>query len=65
VVYVGSKHGTVYGVSAASGHQVWSAKAGSQILGPNERGGVVIIGMAAGGGLLVVPAGRSLTAFSG
>ena len=63
VVYEGSRSGRVYGVSATSGRQVWSAKAGSEILGPAERGGDVLIGMAVGGGRLVVPEGRSLTAF--
>lgn len=65
VVYIGSSNGRVYGVSATTGHQVWSGKAGSLILGPDEQNADVLIGMAAGGGLLVVPAGRSLTAFSG
>jgi outer membrane protein assembly factor BamB len=65
VVYVGSSDGRVYGVSATTGHQVWSGRAGSQILGPDEQNADVLIGMAAAGGRLVVPAGRSLTAFSG
>ena len=65
VVYVGSSNGTVYAVSATSGHQLWSGKAGSQILPPDEQNADVLIGMAVGGGLLAVPAGRSLTAFSG
>lgn len=65
VVYVASSNGRVYGVSATTGRQVWSEKAGAQILGPDEQNADVLIGMAAAGGLLVVPAGRSLTAFSG
>ena len=65
MVYVGSSNGTVYAVSATSGHQLWSGKAGSQILPPDEQNADVLIGMAVGGGLLAVPAGRSLTAFSG
>lgn len=57
-VFVGSNTGTVYGVSARTGKQVWSGTAGTQIVGPNDE-----IGMAIGGGLLVVPAANVLTAF--
>ena len=63
VVFVGSSNGAVYGVSASSGTQVWTGTAGSTILGPDERNADVLIGMAVGGGLLVVPAGNALTAF--
>ncbi len=65
VVYEGSRSGRVYGVSATSGHQVWSAKAGSVIAASDEQNADVRIGMAVGGGLLVVPAGPALTAFGG
>jgi outer membrane protein assembly factor BamB len=65
VVYEGSRSGRVYGVSATSGHQVWSAKAGSVIVASDEQNADVRIGMAVGGGLLVVPAGPALTAFAG
>ncbi len=63
VVYVGSSDGRVYGVSASSGTQVWSGTAGTSILGPDEQNADVLIGMAVGGGLLVVPAATTLTAF--
>jgi outer membrane protein assembly factor BamB len=65
VVFEGSSNGTVYGVSASTGAQVWSAKAGSRIVGVNESTSVVLVGMAVGDGLLVVPAGTALTAFGG
>ncbi len=65
VVYAGSSDGEVYGVSASSGSQVWAGTAGSAILGPHEDSGNVVIGMAIGGGLLVVPAYTQLTAFGG
>jgi len=65
VVYAGSSDGTVYGVSASSGAQVWTGTAGSVILGPHEFSRNVVIGLATGGGLLVVPAGPQLTAFGG
>jgi outer membrane protein assembly factor BamB len=63
VVYVGGSDGTVYGISASAGTQVWSGTAGSTILGPDEQNADVLIGISVGGGLLVVPAGNALTAF--
>jgi hypothetical protein len=45
--------------------QVWSGKAGSRIVGVDENNPVVLVGMAVGEGLLVVPAGTALTAFGG
>jgi outer membrane protein assembly factor BamB len=63
VVYMGDSDGTVYGVSASSGKQVWSGVAGSTILAPDEQNADVLIGMAVGGGELVVPAGNQLSAF--
>jgi outer membrane protein assembly factor BamB len=62
-VFVGGSNGTVYGVSATTGKRIWSGSAGSQILGPDEQNADVLVGMAIGNGLLVAPAGRSLTAF--
>jgi outer membrane protein assembly factor BamB len=63
VVYVGSSTGTVYGVSVKSHTKIWSATAGSAIVGPDEQNADVLVGMAIGGGLLVVPAANVLTAF--
>src|SRR5262249_45472088 len=63
VVYVGSSTGTVYGVSVKSHTTIWSAAAGSAIVGPDEQNPDVLIGMAIGGGLLAVPAANVLTAF--
>ena len=63
IVFVGSSDGSVYGVGTSSGTKVWSGQAGSAILGPDEQNADVLVGMAAAGGLLVVPAGNALTAF--
>lgn len=62
-VFVGSGNGTVYGVSATTGKRIWSGSAGPEILGPDEQNADVLAGLAIGNGLLVVPAGRSLTGF--
>jgi hypothetical protein len=37
--------------------------AGSTIAGPDEQNADVLVGIAVGGGLLVVPAGNALTGF--
>jgi len=63
VVYVGSNTGTVYGVSVKSHTAIWSATAGTAIVGPDEQNPDVLVGMAIGGGLLAVPAANVLTAF--
>ncbi len=63
IVFVGSSNGTVYGVSAKTGKQVWSAVAGPSIVGPDEQNADVLVGMAVGNGMLVVPAGGELTAY--
>jgi outer membrane protein assembly factor BamB len=64
-VFVGSTTGTVYAVSATTGQQIWSGVAGSVIVGPDEQNADVLVGLAVGDGLLVVPAGNALAAFSG
>src|SRR5215813_436225 len=56
VVFVGGSAGKVYAVSASSGAKLWTGTASS----PNASG---VAPMAVGGGLLVVPAGPTLTAF--
>jgi outer membrane protein assembly factor BamB len=57
VVYALSTTGRVFGVPAASGTKVWRGTIGQATNGP------VLSGIAAGGGLLLVPAGSTLTAF--
>jgi outer membrane protein assembly factor BamB len=65
VVFVGDSTGRVYGIAAGTGHRIWSGVAGSTIIGPDEQNADVLIGLAAGGGLLLVPAGNALSAFGG
>jgi outer membrane protein assembly factor BamB len=62
-VFVGSSGGTVFGISAQTGVEVWSGVAGSTIVGPDEQNADVLVGMAVGGEELVVPAGNELTVF--
>lgn len=59
-VYIRSSRGMIYGLGLDSGEVVWSANAGAQIFlstGP-------VTGLGAGQGLLVVPAGNKLAAYS-
>ena len=64
-VFVGSSTGRVYAVSATTGKQIWTGVAGSVIDGPDEQNADVLVGMAVGDGLLIVPAGNALAAFGG
>ena len=57
VVYALSTSGNVFGVSTASGAKVWKGTVGQATNGP------ILSGLAVGGGLLIVPAGSTLTAF--
>jgi outer membrane protein assembly factor BamB len=62
-VFAGNSTGRVYAVSATTGKQIWTGVAGSVIDGPDEQNADVLVGMAVGDGLLVVPAGNALAAF--
>ena len=59
-VIIGSSSGQIYALDAATGTQLWTANAGAAIYAGS---GNVISGLAAGDGLLVVPAGNTLSAY--
>jgi outer membrane protein assembly factor BamB len=64
-VFVGSSGGTLYALDGATGAQAWTYQLGAAL--PNGAGwgsGMAVSGLAAGDGLLVVPAGTKLTAFT-
>jgi outer membrane protein assembly factor BamB len=64
-VYEGSSSGMLYGLNASSGQVVWSTNVGSGIPGPDEQNLTEpLTGLGAGQGLLVVPAGDQLAAYS-
>jgi outer membrane protein assembly factor BamB len=64
-VYVGSTSGNVYALERSSGQQAWSSNVGAGIEPPNEHAiGWPLTGLGAGEGLLVVPAGHLLVAYS-
>lgn len=63
-VYVGSSSGKLYAVEAATGHQVWSATAGTSIPYVDEQNvSQPLTGFAAGEGILVVPTNNTLVAY--
>ena len=65
-VIAGSSTGTLYALDAATGVQLWAGFLGTAISAPDEQNiSAPLTGIAAGQGLLVVPAGNTLVAFTG
>lgn len=62
-VVIGSYLGTVFALDASNGNVVWSGAAGGQIERPGEQTLDPVVGLGAGEGYLVVPAGNRLTAW--
>ena len=64
-VIVGSWLGRLYGLDAASGREIWSTDVGAPISGADEQNSSEpLAGLAAGQGLIVVPAGKTLSAYA-
>lgn len=64
VVFIGSLSGRLYGLDAVTGLQVWQQNLGAALpAGAGWFAHAPYSGLTAGGGLLMVPAGTSLTAF--
>lgn len=64
-IFVFSDSGNLYGLDAATGNLLWSTNLGGPM--PTGQDGYALMqasGLAAGDGLLVVPAGNRLTAFT-
>jgi outer membrane protein assembly factor BamB len=62
-VFVGSSSGNVYALDATSGTELWSKNLGAAIPAPANAAFYSMTGLAAGDGLLVVPAGNTVNAF--
>lgn len=62
-VFVGSSTGNLYGLNATTGNQLWIQNLGAAIPTAITGPGGIPSGLAAGDGLLVVPAGNTVTAF--
>ena len=63
-VVEGSSSGALYAVDASSGSLVWSTNVGAAIPQPDEQNAGQLTGLGAGQGLLVVPAGTTLSAYA-
>ena len=64
-VFIGSASGMLYGLDAATGAVVWSLNVGAAFpAGAGWGSGIPFTGLAAGDGLLVVPAGTKVIAYS-
>jgi outer membrane protein assembly factor BamB len=64
-VIVGSWLGRLYALDAASGSEVWSTDVGAPISGADEQNASEpLAGLAAGQGVIVVPAGKTLSAYA-
>lgn len=63
-VFIGSATGNLYALDATTGTLVWQVNVGAAIPpGPGINGPLPLNGLSAGDGLLVVPAGNTLTAY--
>jgi outer membrane protein assembly factor BamB len=63
-VYEGSSGGMLYALNIADGSVAWSGSVGAGVPGPDEQNvSQPLTGLAAGEGLLVVPAGNLLVAY--
>jgi outer membrane protein assembly factor BamB len=62
--YVGSGSGRIYGLSLRSGRPTWRVDLGDPVPGPQELG-QILSGLAAGNGMLLVPALGRLVAYRG
>lgn len=64
-VFIGSASGMLYGLDAATGAVVWSVNVGAALPpGAGWGAGIPLSGLAAGDGLLVVPAGTKVIAYA-
>ena len=63
-VIVGSSSGNLYAVDATTGQQIWTQNLGAPIPSSNPSGTDFYTGLAAGDGLLLVPNGSNVTAFT-
>jgi outer membrane protein assembly factor BamB len=64
IAYVGSSDGNIYGIDIATGRVAWSDALPGPVNGDNELQGV-FIGLSASDGVLTVPSGNSIVAYTG
>lgn len=64
-IAIGSASGTIYLIDPSTGKVDWSDNAGSPILSPDEQGPAPVVGLAASGDDLFVPASNTLVSYAG
>ncbi len=62
-VYIGSTSGKLYALSESTGTNVWTGTVGAAINPPDEQSSAAPAGLAAGEGVIVVPASNRLVAY--
>ena len=62
-VVMGTTTGQLYALRAATGAVAWQTTVGAAVAGPDEQNVAVLGGPSAGQGMLVVPAGSTLSAY--
>jgi outer membrane protein assembly factor BamB len=64
-VFISGTSGNLYALDASTGSQIWTISLGGTMTsGMNGYGLMQASGLSAGGGILVVPVGNKLTAFT-
>jgi outer membrane protein assembly factor BamB len=63
-VFIGSSSGNLYGLDATTGSLLWTQNLGAAVGSPENGGNALqgYSGLSAGDGVLVVPAGNTVTA---
>ncbi|HEY1778627.1 MAG TPA: PQQ-binding-like beta-propeller repeat protein [Solirubrobacteraceae bacterium] len=65
LAFEGSSSGELYAIDTSTGTSVWSTNTGSAIAAPDEEGSVLVTGLGVGENTLIVPAGKTLLAYTG
>jgi outer membrane protein assembly factor BamB len=63
-VFIGSANGNLYALDATSGAQVWTQSLGGAVPGSSNEFSYIYSGLSAGDGLLIVPNGNKVTAYT-
>ena len=63
-VFIGSAGGNLYALDAATGAQVWTQTLGGAVSAGSNSYNSVYTGLSAGDGLLIVPNGTKVTAYT-
>jgi outer membrane protein assembly factor BamB len=65
LVFEGSSSGELYALDSSTGTAVWSTNTGSAIAAPDEQNAASLTGLGVAENTLIVPAGKTLLAYTG